>query len=180
MDPKGSSPLSRGILPEPQEGKFLVGIIPALAGNTVYDWTKDDLPRDHPRSRGEYKRLTFLVYQEWGSSPLSRGIPPHEGILSPTHRIIPALAGNTRCVGVRPEGPGDHPRSRGEYNTPCGASTSSPGSSPLSRGILWEVATQPLRARIIPALAGNTGQTEQYDTGYRDHPRSRGEYSANK
>ena len=50
----GSSPLSRGILPQLEVIKHGVGIIPALAGNTA-SWARASNRRqDHPRSRGEY------------------------------------------------------------------------------------------------------------------------------
>ena len=51
-----------------------------------------------------------------------------------------------------------------------------PGSSPLSRGILFEVGFYGADGRIIPALAGNTAQHPQYHHPSPDHPRSRGEY----
>ena len=50
------------------------------------------------------------------------------------------------------------------------------GSSPLSRGIRALAAARPAARRIIPALAGNTGQAAHPDRDAPDHPRSRGEY----
>ena len=71
-------------------------------------------------------------------------------------RIIPALAGNTPAGGSGCGVRQDHPRSRGEYRhggvvIPCGH-----GSSPLSRGILFQSGSTDTAAGIIPALAGNT------------------------
>ena len=118
-----------------------------------------DLPRpgDHPRSRGEYACAMTPHSRQEGSSPLSRGIPCY-----------------TRRQQVKLR---DHPRSRGEY-----AEVSIPpellgGSSPLSRGILHTAAHSPCRARIIPALAGNTRSMPRSRAILADHPRSRGEYS---
>ena len=55
----GSSPLSRGILPGRHNQWGLLGIIPALAGNTIPLMESTMLLEDHPRSRGEYcKRAT--------------------------------------------------------------------------------------------------------------------------
>ena len=52
------------------------------------------------------------------------------------------------------------------------------GIIPLSRGIQLLDAGERVRARIIPALAGNTSRTRGAPRPARDHPRSRGEYSA--
>ena len=51
--------------------------------------------RDHPRSRGEYRRRSWQVSTTAGSSPLSRGILLATCKDHTTPRIIPALAGNT-------------------------------------------------------------------------------------
>ena len=50
----GSSPLSRGILRQCQVVAHVLGIIPALAGNTSVQPGSSEELRDHPRSRGEY------------------------------------------------------------------------------------------------------------------------------
>ena len=50
----GSSPLSRGIRVWVGAGVEVLGIIPALAGNTHLDIGRRDARGDHPRSRGEY------------------------------------------------------------------------------------------------------------------------------
>ena len=55
-----------------------------------------------------------------------------------------------------------------------------PGSSPLSRGILYLVGRVNARDRIIPALAGNTEKTLWTPPCSPDHPRSRGEYYASE
>ena len=52
-----------------------------------------------------------------------------------------------------------------------------PGSSPLSRGIPCRYAGISACRGIIPALAGNTGGCGAGRAAFRDHPRSRGEYS---
>ena len=93
------------------------------------------MSEDHPRSRGEYPLVEALPAAAHGSSPLSRGIPDGSFRGFPAPGIIPALAGNTWGDTEGYVWTPDHPRSRGEYNTPAGFSTSKPGSSPLSRGI---------------------------------------------
>ena len=156
----------------------MTGIIPALAGNTEDRSVHWQVGSDHPRSRGEY--LLYACSPRWaiGSSPLSRGIPDHCHDSLSDSRIIPALAGNTGyhiCAsGVLP----DHPRSRGEYRTPERCKKCAHGSSPLSRGIRWEVYRVPPAWGIIPALAGNTPHPAGWGPHQWDHPRSRGEYSS--
>ena len=92
---KGSSPLSRGIPSTPKQDEGVAGIIPALAGNTQFQWAKTRVQvgssplsrgiplghwenevtmEDHPRSRGEYFSIIVQVEPRYGSSPLSRGI----------------------------------------------------------------------------------------------------------
>ena len=172
----GSSPLSRGILGAQPQRAAVVGIIPALAGNTRWAAGRRRGCTDHPRSRGEYTRPRPVSIHGGGSSPLSRGIPSAADTTDPVSGIIPALAGNTPPDPHGPGNRGDHPRSRGEYSdtaTPPGLTV---GSSPLSRGILLTLLPWLGAGGIIPALAGNT-----HCCGYRcrncpDHPRSRGEY----
>ena len=89
-------------------------------------------------------------------------------------RIIPARAGPTTCTARAVSSDADHPRS-------CGANTAvTPppahhfGSSPLVRG---QPATDNVAAgdvRIIPARAGPTYITVDFDRASTDHPRSCG------
>ena len=90
--------------------------------------------------------------------------------------IIPALAGNTRQLHPRTATFSDHPRSRGEYFGRHFNPFLVPGSSPLSRGILFAERPDIVSAGIIPALAGNTVVLQDSEFCIRDHPRSRGEY----
>ena len=112
----GSSPLSRGIPKHPRKYRRLLGIIPALAGNTPYTYTARRPHGDHPRSRGEYHGQTKTETWDLGSSPLSRGIPSRRTSCGTQRRIIPALAGNTNYSRHCPRVLRDHPRSRGEYH----------------------------------------------------------------
>ena len=111
----GSSPLSRGIPVSSYILSSLVRIIPALAGNTAIRVSRLSTRPDHPRSRGEYTFTINLLKVKFGSSPLSRGIRllSHNAIYN--MGIIPALAGNTSTELLWRDTPGDHPRSRGEY-----------------------------------------------------------------
>ena len=153
-----------------------VGIIPALAGNTVVKDMYQIARKDHPRSRGEYEPRIRDMCRETGSSPLSRGIRLAGRGPGAHRRIIPALAGNTRCRRRPFSASTDHPRSRGEYAPQKRDEYNEFGSSPLSRGIRPARIGEKLRRGIIPALAGNTSPLSAKQSGGRDHPRSRGEY----
>ena len=174
----GSSPLSRGIRAALRQAVNTSGIIPALAGNT--QWHRAGvLPGwDHPRSRGEYRRLNRQGPNAVGSSPLSRGIRHPADGARPGVGIIPALAGNTTCPCLTARQDGDHPRSRGEYGNAQLTKLGALGSSPLSRGILRGPSSICRRRRIIPALAGNTLVEGTLEGNVGDHPRSRGEYGS--
>ena len=139
MTPKevaGSSPLSRGIRLVLGKSGLTGGIIPALAGNTFPRRRGGGIPRDHPRSRGEYTDSHQATTKALGSSPLSRGI--HAVALNwvALTRIIPALAGNTPGGFLLGFTSADHPRSRGEYPVDELFLHAAEGSSPLSRGLL--------------------------------------------
>ena len=53
----GSSPLARGLRVHGARGRRPLGIIPARAGFTSVVPVTHNLLRDHPRSRGVYRRL---------------------------------------------------------------------------------------------------------------------------
>ena len=152
----GSSPLSRGIPLAALAAADVVGIIPALAGNTEQSGLRVGSQRDHPRSRGEYRAGGVRTRPARGSSPLSRGIPISGLCWLVEVGIIPALAGNTLPVSWVAVRCRDHPRSRGEYPRPCPETKSTNGSSPLSRGIPLASRVPFAPMGIIPALAGNT------------------------
>ena len=131
----GSSPLSRGIRDGTVVERFTTRIIPALAGNTRRSTGLSSELKDHPRSRGEYFGPRSEMAATIGSSPLSRGILGTAPLTLWRMRIIPALAGNTHVAVREKRSLWDHPRSRGEYCSRLPGAKSSPGSSPLSRGI---------------------------------------------
>ena len=172
----GSSPLSRGIRLAGRGPGAHRRIIPALAGNTRCRRRPFSASTDHPRSRGEYAPQKRDEYNEFGSSPLSRGIRPARIGEKLRRGIIPALAGNTSPLSAKQSGGRDHPRSRGEYARERAALGVYEGSSPLSRGILYPHFYADLPSRIIPALAGNTRPWGGRYQHWWDHPRSRGEY----
>ena len=151
-------------------------IIPALAGNTsLFPFPETD-SQDHPRSRGEYEHQRSFGQKVEGSSPLSRGIQVTVSSATGKVGIIPALAGNTLSERRGSLAQADHPRSRGEYQSRSPRRRKTMGSSPLSRGIPVARLIPARRARIIPALAGNTQGIRRLPHQRGDHPRSRGEY----
>ncbi len=193
----GSSPLSRGALPESTEEYQFRGIMPALAGSTSSGRSSGLAPWDHPRSRGEHLVAAYSARRSVGSSPLSRGaraeaeqhgggggiIPALAGSTpirragrGPARGIIPALAGST-ATGHRPHPTApDHPRSRGEHDRVCRQRHAEVGSSPLSRGAPPQGGGNDRIRRIIPALAGSTNGVLHRLSFFGDHPRSRGEH----
>ena len=131
-------------------------IIPARAGFTATFTLTAATPSDHPRSRGVYRRSAVRTMRGCGSSPLARGLPFSISTPFPPSRIIPARAGFTKPGNHGLGIDRDHPRSRGVYVNSAGTSTSSPGSSPLARGLHHDRVARPVVPGIIPARAGFT------------------------
>ena len=92
-----------------------------------------------------------------GSSPLTRGKPPHPDRLPRLPGLIPAHAGKTSPVWPTRSPVWAHPRSRGENQKMPGQTGQYLGSSPLTRG-------KPRRSCGPESLCAA-------------HPRSRGENS---
>ena len=110
----GSSPLTRGKLPDRNSTVGELGLIPAHAGKTTSISSPKSSDPAHPRSRGENDSGRRHPVSVKGSSPLTRGKPFNLGATNPHRRLIPAHAGKT----VRPSSvltpDRAHPRSRGE------------------------------------------------------------------
>ena len=111
-----------------------------------------------------------------GSSPLARGLRSATSCYTHCARIIPARAGFTRDEGPEVGLVGDHPRSRGVYNSPVYRWPTYQGSSPLARGLPSLECCYGLLLRIIPARAGFTRHMTRHTQIAPDHPRSRGVY----
>ena len=131
----GSSPLTRGILSVFFLAVHTPGFIPAHAGNTGRQALPSGRLQVHPRSRGEYPPLLYVVLVSTGSPPLTRGIPLVHVDTVRRHRFTPAHAGNTRLFFLKSCLPEVHPRSRGEYNFLPASTAPLSGSPPLTRGI---------------------------------------------
>ena len=115
---------------------------------------------------------------DYGSSPLARGLRGSPGACRNPPRIIPARAGFTIGVGDWCAAGADHPRSRGVYGEKGRRAISRSGSSPLARGLRWETRIVLKKEWIIPARAGFTTDHDRNRRPGRDHPRSRGVYTA--
>ena len=152
----GSSPLARGLPEDAAGGGLGFGIIPARAGFTSDARARQNLRKDHPRSRGVYRNKRLLVFLGRGSSPLARGLLISITMVPESARIIPARAGFTDIDSFMARTLGDHPRSRGVYMSRYSPASSSKGSSPLARGLLDLGHRVVQRERIIPARAGFT------------------------
>ena len=152
------------------------GIIPARVGFTVGILYASIWRRDHPRSRGVYRKSTVSGRPCQGSSPLARGLPAGGALAGGSLRIIPARAGFTPSQSTPPQPGEDHPRSRGVYSAVDDSPGIHAGSSPLARGLRSPRCEQSPRGGIIPARAGFTRFSASSGVGLKDHPRSRGVY----
>ena len=174
---QGSSPLTRGKHLQPAQLHRRPGLIPAHAGKTdgrldPYRWQ-----RAHPRSRGENLMQSGVGVMRMGSSPLTRGKPPHRLGVGAGNGLIPAHAGKTASTTWCSKSGRAHPRSRGENLIGCVGLAGLAGSSPLTRGKQFEVASNRVRRRLIPAHAGKTSCRAGTSLTSPAHPRSRGENS---
>ena len=151
-------------------------IIPAYAGSTAFAQLREAVAEDHPRIRGEHRRMSSKRSSRRGSSPHTRGARiSHHCHLRPV-RIIPAYAGSTRDRAIRRHPPTDHPRIRGEHGMSFRRRTWTSGSSPHTRGApALDVGGAQLDG-IIPAYAGSTLRNAYKLTKLEDHPRIRGEH----
>ena len=117
MTTAGSSPLARGLRPPDPGPHHPPRIIPARAGFTIGRGPGPCPVWDHPRSRGVYIIRPRGPQCDDGSSPLARGLlggPPGR---DKGRRIIPARAGFTHPHAGIGRDRGDHPRSRGVYQS---------------------------------------------------------------
>ena len=172
----GSSPLARGLPCPCQRSSGGRRIIPARAGFTHERRRPRPRPWDHPRSRGVYLHVHYLSRARLGSSPLARGLPALGDDPPAVLGIIPARAGFTIFDGEFLGAVRDHPRSRGVYLPFSPGESSTPGSSPLARGLQVNELLTPCERRIIPARAGFTRRRAGRWVATSDHPRSRGVY----
>ena len=152
-------------------------IIPAYAGSTESLIVEPSAIEDHPRLRGEHWARGVFRGDRNGSSPLTRGALP--AVAAPLFQtgIIPAYAGSTFCHAESECLGKDHPRLRGEHRCTSSLTSTTRGSSPLTRGARYTFEVGLERIGIIPAYAGSTVRLSKRKLILRDHPRLRGEHS---
>ena len=92
---EGSSPHTRGLRVDAVDQPRVGRIIPAHAGFTETPRTAGPRVSDHPRTRGVYVIPVRTAWLWRGSSPHTRGLPPHQSLTAWSTRIIPAHAGFT-------------------------------------------------------------------------------------
>ena len=136
-DAQGSSPLTRGKRVRCRAEREPPGLIPAHAGKTRGYASLPGLSRAHPRSRGENIRPRLVVWENVGSSPLTRGKPSSSPALMLRLGLIPAHAGKTTTAPSPRYPTWAHPRSRGENPGSGVWDEGGAGSSPLTRGKLF-------------------------------------------
>ena len=153
----------------------LTGLIPAHAGKTLRMMPRLSGVPAHPRSRGENAGTSMEDMGAIGSSPLTRGKLPAQGMTLEYTRLIPAHAGKTPRPHADPPTGQAHPRSRGENGDEWVRCASHHGSSPLTRGKLLNAQGTADTLRLIPAHAGKTWTPSWSLVAHSAHPRSRGE-----
>ena len=130
----GSSPLTRGKLPDSEGWTPIIRLIPAHAGKTFSRRSAAMSRRAHPRSRGENAGGRVSRVGARGSSPLTRGKRLLTWATWRSQGLIPAHAGKTDFCEVADEDVWAHPRSRGENGALFAGAPTVLGSSPLTRG----------------------------------------------
>ena len=126
---------------------------------------------EHPAGRGDRKRPD-------GSSPRLRGTRPAIRQSLPSPRFIPAPAGNTRPFYNPALLPTVHPRACGEHQRSGHPVVELDGSSPRLRGTQPRRCRGIVRARFIPAPAGNTPSPLHGRRPRAVHPRACGEHAS--
>ena len=176
----GSSPRVRGTHSCPELSAPPAGIIPACAGNTVFQRFSTFLHGDHPRVCGEHMTGFAQGLNNGGSSPRVRGTRFSNVFPLFCMGIIPACAGNTGKQGYRLGRRRDHPRVCGEHRHARLRRARDAGSSPRVRGTHMRNCGTRRVSGIIPACAGNTQPFVIVWACMGDHPRVCGEHRDGK
>ena len=195
---RGPSPRARGAVRPRRLQLVAGGTIPACAGSRPTDRQSNACAQDHPRVRGEQLSGSRPVIPPLGPSPRARGAGGDDSSRCPPIPTIPACAGSRRPATESPSMPRDHPRVRGEQGPGSAVRRSPRGPSPRARGAgrvrcggpprqgtipacagsRAPAAARAWRAGTIPACAGSRPASRTSRRGRRDHPRVRGEQSA--
>ena len=172
---EGPSPRVRGILIQRDLEGMGSGSIPACAGNPESSRPITSRPRVHPRVCGESDSTDTATVARLGPSPRVRGIPGRAAGRALSPGSIPACAGNPRASAPEVESDWVHPRVCGESEGTDYYGGDKPGPSPRVRGIRRSTYRPSVRARSIPACAGNPLRDYIGHVLPRVHPRVCGE-----
>ena len=91
----GSPPLTRELLSFTLHRLYILRITPAYAGTTGHGMAVSSWIQDHPRLRGNYRKMELFFSSPWGSPPLTRELPLQKRMAAHSTGITPAYAGTT-------------------------------------------------------------------------------------
>ena len=152
----GLSPLVRGKQFLIVNRQFLIGSIPACAGETPLHRQGSRWRRVYPRLCGGNGNTMTQTYTQEGLSPLVRGKPIPPFVPGSARRSIPACAGETSSPAPTPRATRVYPRlCGGNYIVPL-PPLFCPGLSPLVRGKHGGDTPGVGSDGSIPACAGET------------------------
>ena len=151
---KGSPPHMRGKGSLRGLLRMQLGITPAHAGKSSWDWLWRAAPGDHPRTCGEKSTSRRDRSRCEGSPPHMRGKVVMVPLSSLLVGITPAHAGKSPWPPGRFPGPRDHPRTCGEKIWLPDCNLKTVGSPPHMRGKESEDLRQYKPIGITPAHAG--------------------------
>ena len=138
---------------------------------------RKDIPREHPRLRGEYFGYLMSRFYCEGTPPHARGIQTRLNSFENLVGNTPAGAGNTQDVPTKSTSSQEHPRLRGEYSGSPKVCAFWRGTPPLARGIPKSGTYCDVVQGNTPVCAGNKPIPFTKKSTVQDHPRLRGEYS---
>ena len=153
----GSSPQVRGRLNYCFTPMFVVGLIPAGAGQTLRRCGTSSPPPAHPRRCGADPSGPSCPAVGSGSSPQVRGRLTTSLLGAEKQRLIPAGAGQTTSTSSRKDAKWAHPRRCGADGRQKHTFVYGEGSSPQVRGRPAGRAFAVPGDGLIPAGAGQTG-----------------------
>ena len=172
----GSSPHVRGTLLLRERLAGERRFIPARAGNMRAEGSSTCDCTVHPRTCGEHLSFVSQATILSGSSPHVRGTFILDILCKIVYRFIPARAGNIlRKLAAGMDGT-VHPRTCGEHGLWLIGLPFSLGSSPHVRGTSAPRMLEALKARFIPARAGNIMVLASRRAALSVHPRTCGEH----
>ena len=152
----GLSPLARGTPRHAGRAAIPPRFIPAGAGNSFSSSSIAVVLTVYPRWRGELLIRSSYSAPLAGLSPLARGTQHGRPYEIPVARFIPAGAGNSHPSRNNAFIFPVYPRWRGELFSGPAFQPWCRGLSPLARGTLNNLITEPQPQRFIPAGAGNS------------------------